>query len=240
MEPIKASDLEVVYDRLMTSCLITPGLAHTPPGVLTTGMELEPELGLFLWNMILGGMPMEGLVWTTLMGKDLLQDAIHPDALPVYTHPEGRPHSIMFPLIYLLQHFLMTDGRDGEVWQPRYKDGDGELDDSNLSFWCTYVGVTSHRFVEFLDAFSGQMKKMLSTLNSGVFERYGVRGNDPKLRSFRTPEHPLWGTCLTVSLVRAGYPKIYVRCAMDTMYTNPVSGCKARLRDTSLRYEPSH
>eukprot|EP00971_Amphidinium_carterae_P188242 3736607-Amphidinium_carterae.1 len=76
MEPIKASDLEVVYDRLMTSYLITPGLAHTPPGVFTIGMELEPELGIFLWNMILGGMPMEGLVWTTLVGKYLLQDVV--------------------------------------------------------------------------------------------------------------------------------------------------------------------
>eukprot|EP00971_Amphidinium_carterae_P066270 1312323-Amphidinium_carterae.2 len=178
MEQIKPSDLTVVYDRLMTSSMITPGLAHTPPGVLATGMELDPELGLFLWHMILGGMPMEGLVWTTLMGKDLLQDVIHPDALPMYTHPEGRPHSIMFPLIYLLQHFLLADrtiptpsgsradgapsgsradgapsgsradgerdGSEREVWQPRYKDGDGELDDSNLSYWCTYVGVTSH------------------------------------------------------------------------------------------------
>eukprot|EP00971_Amphidinium_carterae_P177294 3515924-Amphidinium_carterae.4 len=110
--------------------MITPGLAHTPPGVLSTGMELDPEQGLFLWNMILGGMPMAGLVWTTLIGKELLQDVIHPDALNVYTHPEGRPHSIMFPIIYLLKNFLMMEGREGEVWQPRYKDGSGELDDS--------------------------------------------------------------------------------------------------------------
>eukprot|EP00971_Amphidinium_carterae_P218859 4344126-Amphidinium_carterae.1 len=61
-------------------------------------------------------MPMEGLAWTTLIGKDMLQDVIHPDALNVYTHPEGRPHSIMFPIIFLLKRFLMTEG--GEVWQP--------------------------------------------------------------------------------------------------------------------------
>eukprot|EP00971_Amphidinium_carterae_P235115 4665621-Amphidinium_carterae.1 len=63
--------------------MITSGLTHTPPGILSTGMEMDPEQGLFLWNMILGGMPMEGLVWTTLMEKDLLQDVIHPDALDV-------------------------------------------------------------------------------------------------------------------------------------------------------------
>eukprot|EP00971_Amphidinium_carterae_P177293 3515924-Amphidinium_carterae.3 len=59
------------------------------------------------------------------------------------------------------------------------------------------------------------------------------------LRSFRTPDHPLWGTCLTVSLVRAGFQKLYVRSTMETMYTNPVSGCRAHLEDTSLRYEPA-
>eukprot|EP00971_Amphidinium_carterae_P313395 6228230-Amphidinium_carterae.1 len=103
----------------------------------------------------------------------------------------------------------MTEGRAGEVWQPRYKDGDGELDDSWLTYWCSYVGVTSHRFVEFLDAFSSQMKKMLTTLRGSMFERHGVNWSDPKMKSFRTPDHPLWGTCLTVSLVRAGYQKIF-------------------------------
>eukprot|EP00971_Amphidinium_carterae_P348398 6490467-Amphidinium_carterae.1 len=219
MEPIDASDLEVVYDRLMTLSMITPGLAHTPPGVLSTGMELDPEQGLFLWNMILGGMPMEGLVWTTLIGKDLLQDAIHPDAL----NNDGVPG--------------LRAGTPG--WQPRYKDGSGELDDSFLNKWCQYVGVTSYHFVEFLEAFATQMKKMLHTLKSEVFEKHGIRANDPMLRSFRTPDHPLWGTCLTESLVRAGFQKLYVRSAMETMYTNPVSGCGANLKDTSLRYEPA-
>eukprot|EP00971_Amphidinium_carterae_P262941 5216377-Amphidinium_carterae.1 len=80
---------------------------------------------------------------------------------------------------------------------------------------------------------------MLSTLRGSMFERHGVNWNDPKMKSFRTPDHPLWGTCLTVSLVRAGYQKIFVKWAMESMYTNPVSGCRARLTDTSLRYEPT-
>eukprot|EP00971_Amphidinium_carterae_P279442 5547407-Amphidinium_carterae.2 len=50
---------------------------------------------------------------------------MHPDALGWYQHPEGRPHALMFPLIYLLQQFLMTDGTSEEVWRPQYRDGDG-------------------------------------------------------------------------------------------------------------------
>eukprot|EP00971_Amphidinium_carterae_P252827 5019544-Amphidinium_carterae.1 len=72
-------------------------MASLPPGVLSAALELDPDMGVFLWNMILGGMPMEGLVWTTLMGRELLQDVMHPDALPHYQHPEGRVHALMFP-----------------------------------------------------------------------------------------------------------------------------------------------
>eukprot|EP00971_Amphidinium_carterae_P199519 3959771-Amphidinium_carterae.2 len=90
-------DLEVVY-RLITTHLVTPSLAYLPPGVLSTSLELEPEMGIFLWNMILGGMPMEGLVWSTLVGRNLLQDVMHPDAMNYYLHPEGRAHALMFPL----------------------------------------------------------------------------------------------------------------------------------------------
>eukprot|EP00971_Amphidinium_carterae_P270292 5362937-Amphidinium_carterae.1 len=43
MEPVNEKDLEVLYDRLMTLSMLTPGLAHSPPGVLATGMELDPE-----------------------------------------------------------------------------------------------------------------------------------------------------------------------------------------------------
>eukprot|EP00971_Amphidinium_carterae_P087474 1730661-Amphidinium_carterae.1 len=61
MEPVSLRDLEVVYDKLIIAQLVTPGMAYLPPGVLCTSMELELEMGIFLWNMILGGMPMEGL-----------------------------------------------------------------------------------------------------------------------------------------------------------------------------------
>eukprot|EP00971_Amphidinium_carterae_P334070 6469153-Amphidinium_carterae.1 len=43
MEPVNEKDLEVVYDRLMTLSMLTPGLAHSPPGVLSQGMEMDPE-----------------------------------------------------------------------------------------------------------------------------------------------------------------------------------------------------
>eukprot|EP00971_Amphidinium_carterae_P307479 6110507-Amphidinium_carterae.1 len=75
---------------------------------------------------------------------------------------------------------------------------------------------------------------MMSTLKHVMFERHGIRAHDPTLRSFRTPDHPLWGTCLTVSLVRANFQKLYVRSAMETLYTNPVTGCRAHLKDSSL------
>eukprot|EP00971_Amphidinium_carterae_P025173 497073-Amphidinium_carterae.1 len=48
----------------------------------------------------------------------------------------------------------------------------------------------------------------------------------------------MWGTCLTVSLVRAGKMRIFVKLPMDTRYTNPVTGCRAVLMDTSFAYEP--
>eukprot|EP00971_Amphidinium_carterae_P301157 5983323-Amphidinium_carterae.7 len=204
-------------------------------------MELEPEMGIFLWNMILGGMPMEGLVWTTLIGRELLQDVMHPDALGYYQHPEGRPHALMFPLVYLLQQFLMTEGTSEEIWRPQYKDGDGpdgELNDSKLSQLCLYVGVTSFRFMEFMEAFTTQMKKMLGALREEIFSRHGLNTKNSSLKRFRAPNHPMWGTCLTVSLVRAGIQRIFVRLPMDTMYTNPVSGCRATLSDSSLVYGP--
>eukprot|EP00971_Amphidinium_carterae_P106140 2102047-Amphidinium_carterae.1 len=175
-------------------------------------------------------MPMEGLVWT---------DVMHPDALPYYQHPEGRPHALMFPLIYLLQQLLMTDGTSEEVWRPQYRDGDGVLNDVKLSKYCQYVGVTSFRFLEFLEAFTSQMKKMLGVLKEDMFSRYGlVNTKDSSLKRFRAPNHPLWGTCLTVSLVRAGIQRIFVRLSMDNMYTNPVTGCRATLSDSSLVYAP--
>eukprot|EP00971_Amphidinium_carterae_P208713 4140864-Amphidinium_carterae.3 len=59
------------------------------------------------------------------------------------------------------------------------------------------------------------------------------------MKSFRAPDHPLWGTCLTVSLVRGGYQKIYVRLSMDASHTNPINGCRALLTDSSLKYIPS-
>eukprot|EP00971_Amphidinium_carterae_P208712 4140864-Amphidinium_carterae.2 len=174
MEPVEVNDLEKIYDRLMTCHLITPGLAYMPPGVLCTAMELEPDMGVFLWNMIEGGMPLEGLVWCTLMGRDMIVDVLHPDALPQYTHPEGRVHALMFPLVYLLQQYLVTEGTVEQMWRPRYKDGENELDDSQLNYYCSYVGVTSYRFVEFIDAFTSQMKKMLSVLNESVFVKLGL------------------------------------------------------------------
>eukprot|EP00971_Amphidinium_carterae_P083183 1645994-Amphidinium_carterae.1 len=79
----------------------------------------------------------------------------------------------------------------------------------------------------------------MNSLRHPLFEKYGIRANDPALRTFRTPDHPLWGTCLTVSLTRAHFQQLYVRSAMETQYTNPVTGCRANLKDASLRYEPA-
>eukprot|EP00971_Amphidinium_carterae_P137805 2731201-Amphidinium_carterae.1 len=94
---------------------------------------------------------------------------MHPDALPYYQHPEGRPHALMFPLIYLLQQFLISDGTSEEVWRPHYRDGEGGINDNNLASYCQYVGVTSYRFLEFLEAFTSQMKKMLGVLKEDMF-----------------------------------------------------------------------
>eukprot|EP00971_Amphidinium_carterae_P151283 2999254-Amphidinium_carterae.1 len=80
---------------------------------------------------------------------------------------------------------------------------------------------------------------MMNSLRHPLFEKHGIRANDPALRTFRTPDHPLWGTCLTVSLTRAHFQQLYVRSAMETQYTNPVTGCRANLKDSSLRYEPA-
>eukprot|EP00971_Amphidinium_carterae_P214332 4253611-Amphidinium_carterae.8 len=238
MEPMSTRDLEVVYDRLITNHLVTPGLAYLPPGVLSTSLELEPEMGIFLWNMILGGMPMEGLIWTTLIGRDVLNDVMHPDAIDYYLHPEGRAHALMFPLVYLLQQFLTPEGTSETMRRPRFKDGDGDVNDAQLSQLCSYVGVTSFRFMEFMDAFTTEMKKRLTTLSRNIFSKYGFNTKDSSLKQFRAPNHPLWGTCLTVSLVRAGKQRIFVRLPMDNRYTNPVTGCRAVLMDTSLAYEP--
>eukprot|EP00971_Amphidinium_carterae_P080192 1586954-Amphidinium_carterae.1 len=54
MEPVTQKNLEVVYDKLITLQLLTPGMAYLPPGVLSAALELDPEMGVFLWNMILG------------------------------------------------------------------------------------------------------------------------------------------------------------------------------------------
>eukprot|EP00971_Amphidinium_carterae_P144399 2861758-Amphidinium_carterae.1 len=83
-------------------------------------------MGLFLWHMILGGMPMEGLIWTTLISRNHIGDVTHPDALDWYLHPEGRAHALMFPLVYLLQQFLTPEGASEAMWRPRFKDGDGD------------------------------------------------------------------------------------------------------------------
>eukprot|EP00971_Amphidinium_carterae_P128851 2552025-Amphidinium_carterae.1 len=124
MEPMSTRDLEVVYDRLISNFLVTPGLAYLPPGVLSASLELDPEMGNFMWNMILGGMPMEGLIWTTLISRNQLGDVMHPDAMDWYLHPEGRVHALMFPLVYLLQQFLTPEGTSDAMWRPRFKDGD--------------------------------------------------------------------------------------------------------------------
>eukprot|EP00971_Amphidinium_carterae_P337537 6474391-Amphidinium_carterae.1 len=183
-------------------------------------------------------MPMEGLIWTTLISRDLLNDVMHPDAMDYYLHPEGKVHALMFPLAYLLQQFLTPEGTSEAMWRPRFKDGDGDVNDAHLSQRCSYVGVTSFRFMEFMDAFINQMKKMLTTLGRDIFSKYGFNTKDTRLKQFRAPNHPLWGTCLTVSLVRAGKMGIFVRLPMDTRYTNPVTGCRAVLTDMSLAYEP--
>eukprot|EP00971_Amphidinium_carterae_P254374 5049959-Amphidinium_carterae.1 len=83
-------------------------------------------MGLFLWNMILGGMPMEGLIWTTLIFRNHIGDVMHPDALDWYLHPKERAHALMFPLVYLLQQFLTSEGTSEAMWRPRFKDGDGD------------------------------------------------------------------------------------------------------------------
>eukprot|EP00971_Amphidinium_carterae_P040966 804656-Amphidinium_carterae.1 len=184
-------------------------------------------------------MPMEGLVWTTLMGRELLQDVMHPDALPNYQHPEGRVHALMFPVIYLLQQFLTTEGTAEEVWRPNYRDqSKSGINDSALAKYCEYVGVTSFRFLEFLEAFTSQMKKMLIVLKENMFTRLGLNPRDAAMRKFRAPNHPMWGTCLTVSLTRRGIHRVFVRLAMDDLYTNPVTGCRAILTDSSFGFMP--
>eukprot|EP00971_Amphidinium_carterae_P332840 6467208-Amphidinium_carterae.2 len=139
-------------------------------------------MGIFLWNMILGGMPMEGLIWTTLIGRELLTDVMHPDAMDYYLHPEGRAHALMFPLVSLLQQFLTPEGTSETMWKPRFKDGDGDVNDAHLSQLCSYVGVTSFRFMEFMDAFITQMKKMLTTLSRDIFSKFGFNTKDSSLK----------------------------------------------------------
>eukprot|EP00971_Amphidinium_carterae_P264805 5252849-Amphidinium_carterae.1 len=147
---------------------------------------------------------------------------MHPDALPNYQHPEGRVHALMFPMIYLLQQFLTTEGTADEVWRPNYRDqSQSVINDSALAKYCEYVGVTSFRFLEFLEAFTSQMKKMLTVLKENMFTCLGVNPRDAALRKFRAPNHPMWGTCLTVSLTRGGIHRVFVRLAMDDLYTNP-------------------
>eukprot|EP00971_Amphidinium_carterae_P272670 5411595-Amphidinium_carterae.1 len=79
---------------------------------------------------------------------------------------------------------------------------------------------------------------MLGALKEDGFPQHGLNASNPSMRRFRSPNHPMWGACLTVSLVRAGFQQIFVRLTMDNMYTNPVSGCRATLSDSSLRYGP--
>eukprot|EP00971_Amphidinium_carterae_P162517 3221925-Amphidinium_carterae.1 len=154
-------------------------------------------MGIFLWNMILGGMPMEGLIWTTLISRNQIGDVMHPDAMDWYLHPEGRAHALMFPLVYLLQQFLTPEGTSEAMWRPRFKDGDGDVNDAYLSQLCSYVGVTSFRFMEFMDAFITQMKKMLDVLSLDIFSKFGFNTKDTSIKQFRAPNHPMWGTCLT-------------------------------------------
>eukprot|EP00971_Amphidinium_carterae_P266209 5280440-Amphidinium_carterae.3 len=117
-------------------------------------------------------MPMEGLVWTTLLGRELLQDVMHPDALPHYQHPEGRPHALMFPL-FVAANF--DDGRNirGSMY------GDHNTETGTVEF------------LEFLEAFTSHMKKMLGVLKESMFNQYGLNTKDSSLKRFRAPNHPV-------------------------------------------------
>eukprot|EP00971_Amphidinium_carterae_P042296 831121-Amphidinium_carterae.1 len=106
IKPMGTKDLKVVYDRLIFNFLVTLGLAYLPSSVLSANLELDPEMGIFLWHMILKEMPMEELIWTTLIFRNQIGDVMHPDAMDWYFHPpEERAHALMFPLVYLLQQF---------------------------------------------------------------------------------------------------------------------------------------
>eukprot|EP00971_Amphidinium_carterae_P145105 2874847-Amphidinium_carterae.1 len=115
---------------------------------------------------------------------------MHPDALDWYHHPEGRAHALMFPLVYLLQQFLTPEGTSEAMWRPRFKDGDGDVNDAYLSQLCSYVGVTSFRFMDFMDVFITQMKKMLAVLSEDIFSKFGFNTKDTSLKQFRAPNHP--------------------------------------------------
>eukprot|EP00971_Amphidinium_carterae_P324385 6446658-Amphidinium_carterae.1 len=82
------------------------------------------------------------------------------------------------------------------------------------------------------------MKKLFSVLQEDMFVKLGVNARDAAVRKFRAPNHPMWGTCITVSLTRGGIHRVFVRLAMDELYTNPVTGCRAMLTDSSLAYSP--
>eukprot|EP00971_Amphidinium_carterae_P104170 2062918-Amphidinium_carterae.1 len=88
MEPMSTRDLEVVYDRLISNFLVTPGLAEHDLGRNANGR-------------------------THLDNAHHPQPAERRDAprrYGLYLHPEGRAHALMFPLVYLLQQFLTPEG----------------------------------------------------------------------------------------------------------------------------------
>eukprot|EP00971_Amphidinium_carterae_P173063 3430845-Amphidinium_carterae.1 len=79
---------------------------------------------------------------------------------------------------------------------------------------------------------------MLGVLKESMFARLGLNARDASMKKFRAPNHLMWGTCLTVSLTRGGIHRVFVRLAMDELYTNPVTGCRAVLTDSSLGFTP--